>query len=101
MYRKQDLETAWADRTGPGAGVNCRSGPGHGGKYGARGRIEGESHKEERRREEGQDAWEGQGSKINRALFRAGNESPGFSLPASGIQGHTPSLRQLLGPTGT
>lgn len=59
--------------------------------------MEGESHKEERGWEEGQDAWEGQGSKINRALFRAGNESPGFSLPASGIQGHTRSLQAAAG----
>lgn len=63
MYRKQDLKTAWADRTGPGAGGNCRSRQGHGGKCGDRGRIEGESHKEERRREEGQDRLGGTGVK--------------------------------------
>lgn len=49
-------------------------------------RVEGEAHKEERRWEEGQGSWEGQGSKINRPLFSAGNECPGFSLPVSGIQ---------------
>lgn len=62
--------------------------------------MEGEAHKEERRWEEGQGSREGQGSKINRALFHAGNESPGFSLTASGMQNHSPAFfLQLLVPT--
>lgn len=48
-------------------------------------RMEEEAHKEEKRWEERQGTWEGQGSKINRPLVSAGNESPGFSLPARGI----------------
>jgi hypothetical protein len=64
--------------------------------------MEGEAHKEERRWEEGQGSWEGQGSKINRSLVSAGNELPSLSLPASGIQSHIPaSILQLLEPTVT
>lgn len=58
--------------------------------------MEGEAHKEERRWEEGQGSWEGQGSKINRPLVSAGNESPSFSLAVSGFQSHSPvSILQL------
>lgn len=61
--------------------------------------MEGEAHKEERRWEEGQGAWEGQGSKINRPLVSAGNESPSFSLPASSVQSPIPaSILQLRSP---
>lgn len=48
-------------------------------------RMEEEAHKEEKRWEERQGTWEGQGSKINRPLVSAGNESPSVSLPARGI----------------
>lgn len=64
--------------------------------------MEGEAHKEERRWEEGQGSWEGQGSKINRPSVSAGNESLNFSLPASGIQSRIPaSILQLPEPTVT
>lgn len=63
-------------------------------------RMQGEAHTEEKRWEEGQSSWEGQGSKINWALFSARNESPGFALPASGNQ-IPASFLQLLRPTET
>lgn len=98
MHRKQGLETAWAARAGQGAAGETAS-PGRSTKVSEGTENGGKGPQGRKEWEEGQGSWEGQGSKISRPLFSAGNESAGFSLPASGIQSYIPAFLQLLGPT--